>query len=400
MGALYDDEEDGLRLVKERIRKDPIFHTLAQGTPFKVTWTGAGCRCDLSSGGSERISGDRLRSLLAEFKKEERLTFGKMNAPERYAIAILAGSQVHTDLPSPPTSARSPKATVNPSWGRPAPLVDKNQPADVRPALCKHGKVPIRCNWCKGANPIDPRMVLDHMLSLVSTRKTWTAGDGSEFQATLDEDGLEIQTADGWEFRYSRTELLSMVGSLLAEYNGTSHEPPSDADDHFVLPIFEAAVAPHAPALEVSDEHKLKPYVRLGWPRIRLLWLAAAMDWGEQPTSLQGLKGQDWKDAHDRLYPGGSVEAEEWWVLADGVCKRDGYICNACGTTDRYLEVDHIQSLSRGGTNDAVNLWSLCRACHITKTWMSRRVNWLDVTKAAKFREAGNEESSSKEGVE
>lgn len=45
------------------------------------------------------------------------------------------------------------------------------------------------------------------------------------------------------------------------------------------------------------------------------------------------------------------------------VQQRDGYRCVVCGATER-LEVHHIVPRRLGGSNDPVNLVTLCAACH------------------------------------
>lgn len=45
---------------------------------------------------------------------------------------------------------------------------------------------------------------------------------------------------------------------------------------------------------------------------------------------------------------------------------RDGAWCQACGS-ERLLTVDHVQPLSRGGTNELVNLQLLCHRCNHLK---------------------------------
>jgi 5-methylcytosine-specific restriction endonuclease McrA len=52
---------------------------------------------------------------------------------------------------------------------------------------------------------------------------------------------------------------------------------------------------------------------------------------------------------------------------------RDGYACRYCGTTTGYLDVDHVQPLSRGGTSDLENLALACQPCNRLK-----RSNTLD----------------------
>lgn len=80
------------------------------------------------------------------------------------------------------------------------------------------------------------------------------------------------------------------------------------------------------------------------------------------------------------------------------VSERDGLHCQECGQKDKIiwrqqgycsasefadwpftlvyntsnLELDHRQPLSEGGTNDADNLWLLCRDCHKAKTSSER----------------------------
>jgi len=41
--------------------------------------------------------------------------------------------------------------------------------------------------------------------------------------------------------------------------------------------------------------------------------------------------------------------------------------CAACGTTDN-LELDHMYPVSKGGTSDPSNLWTLCRRCNAFKS--------------------------------
>lgn len=48
------------------------------------------------------------------------------------------------------------------------------------------------------------------------------------------------------------------------------------------------------------------------------------------------------------------------------VFARDNYSCTACGAADD-LSVDHIQPVSKGGTNEMSNLQTLCRSCNSAK---------------------------------
>lgn len=52
------------------------------------------------------------------------------------------------------------------------------------------------------------------------------------------------------------------------------------------------------------------------------------------------------------------------------VFKRDKFTCQYCGASspDVILEVDHITPVSKGGTNDLLNLITSCRNCNRGKT--------------------------------
>lgn len=52
------------------------------------------------------------------------------------------------------------------------------------------------------------------------------------------------------------------------------------------------------------------------------------------------------------------------------VFKRDKFTCQYCGASapDVILEVDHIKPVSKGGTNDILNLVTACRDCNRGKT--------------------------------
>jgi hypothetical protein len=54
------------------------------------------------------------------------------------------------------------------------------------------------------------------------------------------------------------------------------------------------------------------------------------------------------------------------------ILKRDNYRCRLCGASAKdgphvRLEVDHITARVKGGTNDDINLWTLCQACNSGK---------------------------------
>lgn len=46
-----------------------------------------------------------------------------------------------------------------------------------------------------------------------------------------------------------------------------------------------------------------------------------------------------------------------------GILWRDEFTCQLCGS-HRHLQVHHVQSRSRGGSNDKSNLLTVCRECH------------------------------------
>jgi hypothetical protein len=52
------------------------------------------------------------------------------------------------------------------------------------------------------------------------------------------------------------------------------------------------------------------------------------------------------------------------------VFKRDAFTCQYCGrkAPDVLLEVDHVEPVSQGGTNDLLNLVSACRDCNAGKS--------------------------------
>jgi hypothetical protein len=61
--------------------------------------------------------------------------------------------------------------------------------------------------------------------------------------------------------------------------------------------------------------------------------------------------------------------APQYLALRFRVLKRDGYRCRLCGLAARdrddvRLEVDHITPRSKGGSNDLMNMQTLCFACN------------------------------------
>jgi 5-methylcytosine-specific restriction protein A len=68
------------------------------------------------------------------------------------------------------------------------------------------------------------------------------------------------------------------------------------------------------------------------------------------------------------------LKKEEWDEKRRRVLVRDGNKCVRCGLplTERTAHIDHIQS-GKWGTNEMVNLRSLCRRCHVLRVDMRHR---------------------------
>lgn len=67
-----------------------------------------------------------------------------------------------------------------------------------------------------------------------------------------------------------------------------------------------------------------------------------------------------------RLY-----RATDWHKLRARVFERDGYRCVYCGCEHEKLQCDHIEPISRGGTNDIANLATACPDCNRDKANMT-----------------------------
>ena len=77
---------------------------------------------------------------------------------------------------------------------------------------------------------------------------------------------------------------------------------------------------------------------------------------------------RSWKPKARRRgdYAGGG---DAWRTLSRSIKDRDGQKCRFCGKTrketkDGRLEVHHIRALSKGGTDAASNLVTICSECH------------------------------------
>ncbi|MVO87412.1 HNH endonuclease [Streptomyces sp. p1417] len=62
----------------------------------------------------------------------------------------------------------------------------------------------------------------------------------------------------------------------------------------------------------------------------------------------------------------------DWSRRRSRTLVRDRFTCQRCGARED-LEVDHIVPVSRGGSWEPDNLWTLCRACHKYKTYTEDR---------------------------
>jgi HNH endonuclease len=82
------------------------------------------------------------------------------------------------------------------------------------------------------------------------------------------------------------------------------------------------------------------------------------------PPGWEPSAGSKTRRGKKRILPGALTPSQRFAIL-----KRDGYCCRICGTsqiTDRTVElhVDHITARSKGGSNDPMNLWTLCADCN------------------------------------
>ena len=60
-----------------------------------------------------------------------------------------------------------------------------------------------------------------------------------------------------------------------------------------------------------------------------------------------------------------------WDKLRALILQRDSGLCQVCAASGRVAlahAVDHIKPKAEGGTDDAANLQSICKACHADKT--------------------------------
>ena len=84
--------------------------------------------------------------------------------------------------------------------------------------------------------------------------------------------------------------------------------------------------------------------------------------------------------AFNRYFRAGRLPWNEWREVRWRVLSRDGWRCRYCGQRARFMEVDHVRAVSRGGTNHDDNLAAACRSCNRSKrasdvsNWVARRL--------------------------
>jgi 5-methylcytosine-specific restriction endonuclease McrA len=90
-------------------------------------------------------------------------------------------------------------------------------------------------------------------------------------------------------------------------------------------------------------------------PREFRIALRDAMDGKQTPFSRFIKPGRD--------RPSGPI----WQKLRSAVFSRDDYTCSYCGERGGRLECDHVQPVSRGGSNELDNLTTSCFSCNRSK---------------------------------
>lgn len=96
--------------------------------------------------------------------------------------------------------------------------------------------------------------------------------------------------------------------------------------------------------------------------------------WTEKPGAILKGGGVVMEDVADLIIKGHSapflcerLSADQWRELRSFVFERDDYICRYCGQRGGKLECDHIEPLSKGGTNEPGNLVTACQECNRAK---------------------------------
>ncbi|HEJ8089463.1 TPA: HNH endonuclease [Serratia liquefaciens] len=86
-------------------------------------------------------------------------------------------------------------------------------------------------------------------------------------------------------------------------------------------------------------------------------------------------KGEGWRNYKPGLNRHQRGYGSDWDVIRLRIIKRDKGLCQNClrqGVARAVKCVDHIKAKAQGGTDDDVNLESLCWPCHKAKTARER----------------------------
>lgn len=117
----------------------------------------------------------------------------------------------------------------------------------------------------------------------------------------------------------------------------------------------------HRPdADRLLDELIQKGYVSLILERVPMALLGNG---GAVLTTMVGCKITEFV-APLRLT---RLSPEMWATLRDEAFERDDYTCQYCGERGFSLELDHVEPISRGGTNELGNLITACSTCNKSK---------------------------------
>lgn len=99
-------------------------------------------------------------------------------------------------------------------------------------------------------------------------------------------------------------------------------------------------------------------------------------DWAEQqPEAMRRhryLASGGYDENGNRLFP------EDWQATKASVYRRDGRICQYCGTSDGPFHIDHVIPRIKGGPDSIENLVVACASCN-TKKGSKSVSEWLGV---------------------
>lgn len=92
------------------------------------------------------------------------------------------------------------------------------------------------------------------------------------------------------------------------------------------------------------------------------------------PERAKIIRTAGYANRRARQHAAGKISADDISAI------RDAKICAACGIVHPRMEIDHIEPLSRGGTNQRNNLQLLCEPCNRNKSakdpvaWLAERL--------------------------